>query len=139
MIGLDRIAGYAGAEILHEWTASGRTVGRLTQIGAPEAARQLRAGSAVAIDVRTRAEWTAAHIPGAVHVPLAELPQRIAALSAGKPVIVYCQGGTRSAIASSLLHARTTRGVANLTGGFSEWRAAGEPVVSEAESAPIGN
>jgi hydroxyacylglutathione hydrolase len=132
MIGLDRIAGHAGTEMLNQWTASGRDVGRIPQIDAAGAARQLDAGAAVAIDVRTRAEWAAAHIPGAVHVPLGELADRLPALSTGKPAIVYCQGGTRSAIASSLLRAHTARGVINLTGGFNEWRAAGEPVASGA-------
>jgi hydroxyacylglutathione hydrolase len=46
----------------------------------------------------------------------------------GRPVIVHCQGGARSAIAASLLQAEGLPDVLNLAGGFNEWRAAGFPV-----------
>ena len=135
MIGLDRLGGYAGAEVLEQWQARGHAVGRVTQIGAASAARMLEAGSADIIDVRSRAEWDAGHIPGARHIALGELPDRLHDLSTNRAVIVHCQGGARSAIAASLLRTREFPQVINMTGGFAEWEDAGQPVERERSEA----
>jgi hydroxyacylglutathione hydrolase len=47
---------------------------------------------------------------------------------AGKPVVLQCQGGARSAIAASVLQARGIADVINLTGGYQAWHAAGLPI-----------
>src|SRR5262249_57182623 len=98
-------------------------------------ARQLAAGTAYVIDVRSTAEWQAGHIPGATHIPLGELPRKASVVPRERPVIVHCQGGARSAIAASLLQAERVAAVLNLAGGFNEWRAAGLPV-KEQPTAP---
>jgi hydroxyacylglutathione hydrolase len=128
MIGLDRIAGYAGAEILEEWVSSGRTLGRVSQISVDRLAQKLRAGTIVLLDVRSSAEWAAGHIPGAQHIPLGYLPDQLMSLSTSRPVIVHCQAGARSAIAASLLRAHGFPQVITLAGGFNEWQAARQPV-----------
>ena len=52
--------------------------------------RQLEDGNApLALDVRTNAEFTAGHVPGALNVPLDELSGRLAELNAAKPMVVY--------------------------------------------------
>jgi len=51
---------------------------------------------------------------------------------------VHCQGGTRSAIAASVLQARGFTNVVNLTGGFAEWQAGGHPVEEGREGALQG-
>jgi rhodanese-related sulfurtransferase len=60
------------------------------------------------LDVRRRLEWEEDHIAGAVHIPLHELPGRIAELPAGE-VWVHCGSGYRSILAASILaaHGRT--------------------------------
>jgi hydroxyacylglutathione hydrolase len=130
LIGLDRVLGSFGADALDGWTAAGRSLGRYASVGAGEAA-ELAAGGATMLDVRSQAEWEAGHVRGAEHVPLGSLPERIDRLPAGRPVIVHCQGGGRSAIAASLLAARGVSDVLNLSGGFTEWAAAGLPVERE--------
>ena len=55
------------------------------------------------LDVRTAAEWSAGHLPGAVNIPLGELPSRVGELPRGRPLVVHCQAGGRAAIAASLL------------------------------------
>jgi hydroxyacylglutathione hydrolase len=127
MIGLDRVAGVFGAEAVSAWEASGRRTGRVGRIEPAEAADRIAAG-AVLLDVRSRAEWQAGHAPGAKHIPLGYLPERVAEIPPGVPVVVHCQGGSRSAIAASLLHRAGVSEVLELPEGFAGWEAAGLPV-----------
>ena len=128
MIGLDRIAGYIGTEVFDQWTGARRSLDRIPQIDADALAQQLRLGAVSVVDVRSSAEWESGHIPGARHIPLGYLPDRLASLPRDRAVVVQCQGGTRSAIAASLLRARAFPEVINLTGGMNGWEAAGLPV-----------
>lgn len=57
-----------------------------------EALRQARAGLVTLIDVRPPGEYAAAHLPGAVNVPLSELARRLADLPADREVMAYCRG-----------------------------------------------
>ncbi|HLA14126.1 MAG TPA: rhodanese-like domain-containing protein, partial [Gemmatimonadaceae bacterium] len=84
------------------------------------------------IDVRSPEEWSAGHLPGAIHIPLAALPERLGEIDDGKPVVVHCQGGGRSAIAASYLKSHGVRSVANLRGGFDAWLAGDLPVERDA-------
>jgi rhodanese-related sulfurtransferase len=87
---------------------------------------------AVIIDVREQDEWDAGHAPGAVHIPLAELPQRLGELpdTDDGAVAVACRGGGRSSRAVAWL-AQQGFDVANLDGGMKSWAAAGKTVVAE--------
>lgn len=125
MIGLDRVGGYFGAEALALWRKEGRPVGQVAQMSVTDLAH--KRGGLVVLDVRGRNEWDAGHIPGAVHIPLAELADRLPELPADQPVAVHCQGGGRSAIAASLLQAAGHREVSNVAGGFGEWSKSGLP------------
>jgi hydroxyacylglutathione hydrolase len=79
------------------------------------------------LDVRGRGEFSEGHVPGALNIPLAELQNRLAEIPAG-PVAVHCQGGSRSAMAASILQRAGRDDVANMGGGFSEWSRSGNPV-----------
>jgi len=127
MIGLDRVAGVFGAEAVSAWDAGGRRTGCVHRVGISEGADRVKAG-AILLDVRGRAEWEAGHVPGAVHIPLGYLSERSGELPAGAPVVVHCQGGSRSAIAASVLKRAGVADVHDLTDGFAEWRKAGLPV-----------
>ena len=81
------------------------------------------------LDVREPAEWAAGHAPGAVHIPLAELPGRIDLVPAGQ-VLVVCHVGGRSARATMFLRQQGFEAV-NLDGGMAAWEAASRPLVSE--------
>jgi hydroxyacylglutathione hydrolase len=126
MIGLDRVRGYFGAEALELWATEGRALGRVEQLAVGDLAA--RRNGMVVLDVRGRSEWEEGHVPGACLIPLPELPGRLGEVPADRPVAVHCQGGSRSAIAASLLLSRGKRGVANVDGGFAAWLREGLPV-----------
>src|SRR5690349_13648458 len=80
----------------------------LTRLGkiSSKRAHELVAAGARLIDVRTESEFAAGHLPGATNVPLDRLRARAADLAReGKPLIVYCASGVRSAGAKRTLRA----------------------------------
>ena len=81
------------------------------------------------LDVREDVEWVHGHIEGALHIPLSDLPVRMAEVPEGQ-VLVVCRVGGRSAHAAGYLQQRG-HDVVNLHGGMLEWEAAGRPMVSE--------
>jgi hydroxyacylglutathione hydrolase len=133
MIGLDRVAGSFGLDALGAWTHAGRPLASFGRISARELSSRLQTGAAV-VDVRSRAEWEAGHIPGVVNIFAGEIADRMDELPQGRPLVVHCQGGTRSAIAAGLLDARGVTQVLDLPGGFAEWEREGLPVERDAGS-----
>jgi hydroxyacylglutathione hydrolase len=133
IIGLDRVAGSFGLDALGAWTHAGRSLASFGRISARELSSRLQTGAAV-VDVRSRAEWEAGHIPGVVNIFAGEIADRMDELPKGRPLVVHCQGGTRSAIAASLLNARGITDVLDLPGGFAEWEREGLPVTRDADS-----
>jgi hydroxyacylglutathione hydrolase len=125
-IGLDRVKGWFAEDAVDLWTREGETVGQVEQLQPSDLAR--RRSRYVVLDVRGQSEWDSAHLAGALHIPLAELPDRLKEVSDDRPVAVHCQGGSRSAIAASFLLARGHRAVANVPGGISAWEQDGLPV-----------
>ena len=95
-------------------------------VGADEA-DELQRGGAVLLDVRERDEWNAGHAPGARHVPLGDLPNRLDSLPRDRQVVVVCRSGHRSSQATSFL-VRSGFDVVNLDGGMRAWATAGLPL-----------
>ena len=81
-----------------------------------------RAGQVTVLDVRPAEEYAAGHLPGAVSVPLAELPDRLAEIPAETEIVAYCRGTycvfSREAVRLLTAHGRTAR---RLDGGVLEW------------------
>jgi rhodanese-related sulfurtransferase len=92
-----------------------------------EAARLLEVGEAVALDVRERSEWGHGRIPGALQVPMAELPARLSLLPHDRTLIAVCRSGNRSGHVTQALQRRGYRSE-NLEGGLKAWRRAGLPL-----------
>src|SRR5690606_38083620 len=99
MIGLDRVAGLMGRDVLAAWTAAGGQLGTIGQATARETAALHERGEAIVIDVRGAAEWTEGHAPGVPNIPVGYLAEHAGELPPDRPVILYCQSGSRSAIA----------------------------------------
>jgi rhodanese-related sulfurtransferase len=95
------------------------------QLGAALASTHPASGDnqIVLIDVREDDEWAAGHVPGARHVPLGTVPERLDEFS-GTPTYVICRSGGRSGHACEFAaeHGRT---VVNVSGGMLAWADAG--------------
>jgi len=83
------------------------------------------------LDVREPDEWAAGHAPGAHHLPMMELPARLAEVPADAEVAVICRSGGRSAQVVGYLLNNGWEQVRNVDGGMRAWAAAGRPMVSE--------
>lgn len=136
MIGLDRVAGYFGTEVLESWARHGGELGIVPQITSRELASRLRRDEATVLDVRGAAEWAEGHLPGVENVPVGYLEEHLDDLPRDRPLVVHCQSGARSAIAASVLRARGFDNVMNLTGGYTEWQATGNPTEREPDLDP---
>ncbi len=90
------------------------------------------ADDAFLLDVRDPEEWEAGHAPGAVHVPMMEIPGRAAELPADQDIVVVCRVGARSAQVVAYLQQQGWGRVSNLEGGMFAWHAAGRDVVTSA-------
>jgi molybdopterin/thiamine biosynthesis adenylyltransferase/rhodanese-related sulfurtransferase len=87
-----------------------------------EAIRLREAGSVV-VDVREPWEWDEGHVAGALHIPLAELPARLASDLPDRtaPLLLYCRSGHRSGRAAQFLDASGYSDVANLDALIERW------------------
>ncbi|WP_290855854.1 rhodanese-like domain-containing protein [Hamadaea sp.] len=83
------------------------------------------------LDVREPDEWSAGHAPGAVHLPMMEIPVRLAEIPQEGDVVVVCRSGGRSGQVVAYLQQQGYDNVVNLDGGMLDWAAAGRPMVSE--------
>lgn len=86
-----------------------------------------RLGQVHVLDVREDYEWADGHIDGAQHIPLGDLPARLAELPDDKQVVCVCAVGARSGRAAHFLGA-TGRDAVNLDGGMYAWQSAGRPI-----------
>jgi rhodanese-related sulfurtransferase len=87
------------------------------------------------LDVRSRAAWDAGHVPGALHIPGAELSDRLGELpppDADPRIVVYCWGpGCNGSTKGALVLARAGYGdVREMIGGFEYWAREGLAVES---------
>lgn len=128
---------------LHEVDHLARTYldGRdpLEPVDAAELRRRLRAGEVTVIDVRPALEYEAGHIAGALSVPLEHFDERLHDLAKDRPVVAYCRG-PYCVYAIEAVERLRRRGfdARRLVDGVSDWRRAGYPVASGAQSAGTG-
>ena len=131
---LRRLAESRLAEIQHVRRQYLDQRGALEPVDNDELARRVRAGEVTVIDVRPREEYRAAHIPGALSVPLADLGKRLGELQKRRDVVAYCRGPycVMALDAVDLLRRKGFR-AQRLEHGVAEWRARGWRVESGAD------
>ena len=127
-IGLSRVAGFFRVDVLLDWKSRRGQQEQVFQLSPGDLENVIGKKKVQVVDVRAPDEWNRGHLPGAIHIPLAALPERIGELDASVPIVLHCQGGGRSSIAASFLQARGVENVSNLAGGYERWVAEGHEV-----------
>jgi len=107
------------------------STGNLEPVTRGELRRRMRDGGVLVLDVRPAAEYAAAHIAGAVSIPVGDLAGRLAELPAGAEIVAYCRGRycVMSLEAVRLLRTHGYR-ARPMDGGLPEWRDEGMPVAA---------
>lgn len=87
------------------------------------------ANGARLVDVRETDEYLAGHVPGAVHVALATVPEHLAAFEGPGATYVICKVGGRSMKACEYLAQYGIEAI-NVAGGTLDWLAGNRPVIA---------
>jgi len=85
--------------------------------------------TAVLLDVREDDEWDRGHAADAQHIPMGQVPARLAEIDRSATLYVICKAGGRSAKVAEFL-ARDGLEPINVDGGMLAWAAAGRPVIA---------
>src|SRR6266851_3394322 len=122
----ENLAGYL-ADGVAGWIKNGFELDYIPQITVQDFAelREQESDRIAVLDVREPSELTGGAIENSLRIPLGKLSSRTAELDREKLLVVHCKGGYRSSIATSILRRAGFRDIANLTGGFDAWKAAG--------------
>jgi hydroxyacylglutathione hydrolase len=127
-IGYDDVVAYL-AEGMHDWETGGRQFEGLPQVYIGEIKRRLEAKEDFTLlDVRSRGEFEAAHLRGAQHIYVGELPERLAELPKDKLITTFCGSGHRAIIAASVLQRNGFERVENCLGSMAACRATACPL-----------
>jgi glyoxylase-like metal-dependent hydrolase (beta-lactamase superfamily II)/rhodanese-related sulfurtransferase len=105
------------------WVKSGYELDYISQVSATELADLLERDDIVVLDVRESTEVEGGAIVNSIRIPLGQLPVRTAELNRDKLIVVHCQSGYRSSIATSILRRAGFHDIGNLTGGYDGWLA----------------
>lgn len=111
-----------------------RLVSDFVDISVEEAYEMINTTSNLLIlDVRTLEEYQLGYIENTTLIPHTELESRANELPGDyqTPILVYCRTGGRSAIASNTLISMNFTQIYNMLGGFSAWKDAGYPYMTE--------
>jgi rhodanese-related sulfurtransferase len=114
------------------WPMVQRRFSQMKDVGNLEATQLINGGNAALLDVREPKEYEGGRLPNAIHIPLSQLATRTQELAklTGRPLVVYCDRGTRSRMAAGPLTKQGFTDLYSLTGGFRAWKGAGLPVES---------
>jgi rhodanese-related sulfurtransferase len=103
--------------------------GRIKEITPQEAIALHARGDVVYVDVREPQEWNLFRIPGAMHVPLAKLPEiGPDQVARDRHVVLYCSRGNRSALAADTMQKSGYGNVVSMSQGIMGWVSAGGAV-----------
>ena|SRR2546421_2395351 len=101
---------------------------RIRELSAKQSSDEQSKG-AVLVDVREADEFAAGHAKNAIHLSKGVIELRIedAVPDTSTPIICYCGGGSRSALAADNLKKMGYTNVASMAGGFRDWKNEGLP------------
>jgi len=107
---------------------------RVRETNVHEVKKRLEAGEKfILVDVREESEWARGHLPSAVHLGKGvierDIEQRVPEKNA--PLVLYCGGGFRSALAADNLQKMGYSKVLSMDGGWRAWTEAGYPTAKD--------
>jgi rhodanese-related sulfurtransferase len=97
-----------------------------------EAKRMSESEELIILDVRTGEEYNAAHIDGALLIPISELSNRTEKLNKSRKIVVYDENVSNSTTACTILIEEGFERVYNVLGGINAWNESGYPLVATA-------
>lgn len=114
------------------WPLLQRRLSPAKEIGTLNVTQLINRENAVLLDVREVNEFEGGKLPNAIHIPLSQLGSRMGELAkmTGRPIVVYCMRGHRSATAGAALAKQGFAKIYQLQGGLKAWKEAGLPVES---------
>lgn len=102
-MGFDNVEGYLAGG-MHDWEISGRNYDRIRAVHVDELVERINSGEEFTLlDVRKDEEVEQGKLPGAVHIFLGELPDRLDEIPSRRPITTFCGSGMRAVIAASIL------------------------------------
>ncbi|WFN37728.1 MBL fold metallo-hydrolase [Methanomicrobium antiquum] len=123
-VGLDRAFGYLRGGT-HAWVMSGYETEHIYQLSPAEVHEKITKEGYTLLDVRSKDEFDAGHVKGAINILGMDLRTEYTKLESEKPVIAMCGSGHRSSIACSILKQKGFKYVYNAAGGITGYRNAG--------------
>ena len=102
----------------------------MRELSPEQAASLRREANAQFIDVREPWEHELCHIDGDLHIPMGEIPARLADIPQDRPLVVVCHHGMRSYQVAEFLLARGFQDVSNLNGGIDAWALSVDPALA---------
>lgn len=119
-VGYDHSIGYLKGGFA-SWKAAGKEVETVTRL-TPEdfIAYHAENKEDIIIDIRKKSEYDSEHLVRAINVPLNEINKHLEQFPKDKNFVLYCAGGYRSMIASSILKQRGWDNFSDVIGGFGE-------------------
>ena len=107
---------------------------RIKETNVEEVKKQLDAGEKFhLVDTREESEWARGHLPGAIHLSKGiverDIEQKITDRNA--PIVLYCGGGFRSALAGDNIQKMGYTNVISMDGGWRGWTEAGFPTAKD--------
>jgi hydroxyacylglutathione hydrolase len=120
-IGFDSVAGALDGG-MDAWKASGRELSTFETKDIEDMAEWiLSAEPMTVVDTRDEHEWSAGHVPGAVHLYVPDVSHRAGEIPTEAPVAVHCASGYRAGIAASLLEQAGLKRIIHVNGPYSDW------------------
>jgi rhodanese-related sulfurtransferase len=109
---------------------------KIKETNVQEVKKRLDAGEQFTlVDTREDSEWERGHITGAIHIGRGVIERDIEQLipDTSTPLVLYCGGGFRSALAAESLQKMGYTNVLSIDGGWKGWNAAGYPTTSSSK------
>jgi len=126
-IGFDRVVGYLESPLQVMGSNPDRVAPASRLTAAEFEKRKGDIADLQLVDVRNGGEFELGTIPGAVLVPVGQLPGRVDELDPERTTVVFCAGGYRSSVAASVLRQAGFADVSDVIGGYAAWNELGVP------------